>query len=183
MEAKRYRVFYGGRHDLNIVGIRSVARQNRFDDMIVVFSRHDSQWLCWAFPSTTDPGAYYLERPVNKNGTAILAPGQYRSAYAIGKHRGKYDALVQIRSVTVYRDDDRDNRLDTGQVTETGLFGINIHQAMRDAEASLVDRFSAGCQVFRHSADFDIFMSMARAGAAAYGNAFTYTLLDEADLQ
>lgn len=182
MEAKGYRVFRGGRHDLNIVGIRSAARPNRFDDLIVVFSRHRG-WLFWAFPATTDPGAYYLERPINDDGTAILAPGQYRSAYAVGKHRGQYDALVQVRPVTVFRDKNRDRRMDTDQLTATGLFGINIHRATKDGEAEIVDRFSAGCQVIQNPADFDILMAMARAGASAYGNAFTYTLLDEADLK
>jgi len=182
MEAKGHRIYRGGRHDLNIVGIRSAAHPNRFDDLITVFSRHQD-WLFWVFPATTDPGAYYLERPVNGEGTAILAPGQYRSAYAIGKHRGQYDALIQVRPVTVFRDKNRDRRVDTDQLTATGLYGINIHRAMRDGEAENVDRFSAGCQVIQNPADFDILMAMARAGADAYGNAFTYTLLDEVDLQ
>lgn len=181
MKAKGYRIYRGGRHDLNIVGIRSSARPNRFDDLITVFSFHNG-WLFWVFPATTDPGAYYLEQPINEDGTAILAPGQYRSAYAIGKHRGQYDALKQVRPVTVFRDKNRDRQVDTDQLTATGLFGINIHRAAKAGEPESVDRFSAGCQVIQNPDDFDIFMAMARAGANAFGNAFTYTLLNEADL-
>lgn len=182
MEAKGYRIYRGGRHDLNIVGIRSLAYPNRFDDLIVVFSRHNN-WLFWVFPATTDPGDYYLERPINEDGTAILAPGQYRSAYAIGKHRGQYDALKQVRPVTVFRDKNRDSRVNTGQLTATGLFGINIHRAAKTGEPDSVGKFSAGCQVIQSPSDFDILMAMARAGADAHGNAFTYTLLEEVDLQ
>lgn len=182
MKTKNYRIYRGGRHDLNIVGIRSAAHPNRFDDLITVFSFHHG-WLFWAFPATTDPGAFYLEKPINEEGTAILAPGQYRSAYAIGRHRGQYDALLQVRPVTVFRDKNRDRKIDSDQLTATGLFGINIHRAAKKGEPESVDRFSAGCQVIQNPADFDILMAMARAGADAYGNAFTYTLLDEADLR
>ncbi len=183
VEAKGFKVFRGGPHDLNIVGIRSAAaRLDQFDDLITVFSRHQNQWLYWAFPATTDPGAHYLEHPINEAGTAILAPGQYRGAYRIGKHRGEYLALVQARPVTVFRDKNRNRQVDTGQITETGLFGLNIHRAAWDGKSTVVGAWSAGCQVIQSSLDFDIFMAMANAGKAAYGNAFTYTLIEETDL-
>ena len=181
MESKGDRVFRNGRHDLNIVGIRSVAKPDRFDDCISVFSMHGGEWLFWSFPATTDPGVAYLKNPINKSGTAILAPGQYRSAYRIGKHRGKYDALIQSRPVTVFRDGNMDGHIDPWRNAETGIYGINIHMSTA-GEADFVGKHSAGCQVFKNGHDFEIFMAMARAGAAKFGNAFTYTLLEEVDL-
>jgi hypothetical protein len=118
-----------------------------------------------------------------KMGTAILAPGQYRAAYKIGKHHGKYDALVQAKPITVFRDRNRDNRLDVKDaVTDTGMFGINIHHATRKGKSENVEKWSAGCQVIQDSNDFDVFMSLARAGRERFGNCFTYTLLDEKDI-
>ena len=55
-------------------------------------------------------------------GTAILAPGQYRGAYQIGKQRGRYKALTQRTEVTVYRDPDKNETLDVQENrTETGF--------------------------------------------------------------
>ncbi|MFH1984758.1 MAG: hypothetical protein ABIL58_23200 [Pseudomonadota bacterium] len=182
MDAKGYTVFRGGRHDLNIVGIRSPNREaNRFDDMVAVFASHQNRWLFWAFPATTDPGSHWLQNPMSTLGTAVLAPGQYRSAFRIGKHQGKYDALVQAAPLTVFRDDDRNNKIDAGGKSETGWFGINIHCAAWQGESVLVDKWSAGCQVLASWSDFEIFMAIARSGAR-FGSTYTYTLLDEAEL-
>lgn len=184
MDAKGYKVFRGGRHDLNIVGIRSPERRaGQFDDLITVFARQSNEWLFWAFPATTDPGSYWLERPMAKMGTAILAPGQYRGAFQIGQHQGKYEALVQASPLTVHRDADRDTELDTDGQTETGMFGINLHCAAWKGESVQVGKWSAGCQVIASWFDFEILMAMARAGARAYGDSFTYTLLDATDVQ
>ena len=38
-------------------------------------------------PSTTDPGTYYREDPMNVRGTAVMQPEQYRGVYKIGRPR------------------------------------------------------------------------------------------------
>ena len=58
---------------------------------------------------------------------------------------------------------------------------VNIHKAGRDS--SQVDKWSAGCQVFKNEGDFNEFMTTIRTGAARFGNKFTYTLLERADLE
>jgi len=112
-------------------------------------------------------------------GTAILAQGQYVNAYQIGMHQGKYKALVQMAPVTIMRDYDRNARLDflNGR-KDTGIFGINIHRAMAKGKTKVIDKFSAGCQVFQNASDFNEFMSMCDNHSSLYGNRFTYTLLD-----
>jgi hypothetical protein len=170
-------------YGLNLVGIRSQSTgPNQFDDLLAVFHRRLGIWNSIVIPVTTDPGLYWLENPMNVNGTAILKPGQYAGAFAIGKHQGKYDALVQRQPLTVIRDYDRDAELDlsTGR-EETGLFGINIHCAKWEGESTLVDKWSAGCQVVASWWDFQILMLICRAAERRHGNAFTYTLLTEAD--
>ncbi len=42
----------------------------------------------------------------------------------------------------------------------------------------IVDKFSAGCQVFANASDFEFFLELAEQHAKLYGNKFTYTLLD-----
>jgi hypothetical protein len=171
-------------YELNIVGVRNNSTiSNRFDDALVVFYRAPQggvlKWHVERFAITTDPGTYWLNNPSYESGTAILKPGQYRNAYQIGLHRGKYEALVQRRPVTILRDYDRDAVLDFFNGTEYyGLFGINIHRANASGTSESIEKYSAGCQVFADAEDFSLFMQLCKKHAQLYGNAFTYTLFD-----
>ena len=183
MKSRGHTVFDGTRGiDLNIVGIRSASRKSgQFDDWITAFWNSGSGWTFHAWPATTDPGAKYMTSPlkaVRRKGTAILKAGQYRSAYKIGKHRGKYTALVQVGRVTVYRDNNRDLTLDMGD-EEAGHFGINIHRAHWRDVLQEIGGHSAGCQVFQDPRDFAEFMGIVRKSARTYGDRFTYTLLED----
>lgn len=174
---------FKGEYNLNLVGIRSAdAQANTFNDTLCVLFETGGQTVLMQFAITTDPGLYYRENPVNVKGSAILKPGHYPKCWAIGLHRGKYPALVQRGSVTVYRDADKDESLDIDGQTESGWFGINLHHAEPDGYTLQVDKWSAGCQVFADLADFNLVMALAAKSAKLYGNAFSYTLLSEADL-
>ena len=186
MKRKGYKVFSSGRWNLNIVGVRSaISVPNSFDDRLYVFFRdHSDEWQQLCFQITCDPGHYHLQNPSRVAGTAVLKEGQYRGAYAIDKHRGRYDALCQrLGKVSVYRDADRDAvvEMDPDSVEE-GFWGINIHKSGK-ISSTQVDRWSAGCQVFSHSHEFDVFMSLCRLSEKMYGNSFTYTLLNEQELR
>lgn len=173
-------------YELNIVGIRSaITRPNRFDDEIHVFFKTSGlNWEYHRFKATTDPGTYWLKHPMNLSGTAILAEGQYRNAYKLGLHRGKYLALVQIGRVTVIRDFNRNNKLDFFNGTKrNGYYGINIHRASITGTTKSVDKYSAGCQVFSNISDFNHFLSMCKKHRSLYGNKFTYTLIDQRMLE
>lgn len=175
MRAKGYTVYDDGR--LNIVGIRLDHEiSNKFDDTLVVFSGTDG----WFMPCTTDPGSYYAQNPMHKYGTAVLAPGQYVDCYGIGLHQGKYEALVQVKPVTVFRDANCDSGIDY-EHPETGMFGINIHRANAVVRSQQVDKWSAGCTVVADPDDFSFLMKLARVHCDTYGNRFTYTLMEEKD--
>lgn len=166
--------------ELNIVGIRSnYNKPNVFDDSIhVLFTDSTGHQQVLSWPVTTDPGTYWLQNPMNTQGTAVLKPGQYVGSHALGMHRGQYLALVQVRPVTVIRDFNRDGRADyqTGR-EETGLFGINIHRALASGSTKYIDSHSAGCQVFANAEHFAIFLQLIERHKELYGNNFTYTLL------
>ncbi len=183
MQNKEYTVFENPiGHDLNIVGIRTAGMTaNRFNDWITVFYIFDQNWNFFAFPATTDPGTFYRQNPVNVKGTAVLKPGQYRGAYKIGRHKN-YKALQQQKPVTVYRDANRDEILDTsGMEEETGMFGINIHHANAFRPSMVVGKWSAGCQVFQDPNHFSFLLTLCERGHEKFGNSFTYTLLQEDD--
>ena len=78
-------------YQLNIVGMRSKStNSNRFDDEIHVFyKKPNGKWNYHIYPATTDPGTFWLSNPSYPQGTAILAQGQYKNAYAIGLDKGK----------------------------------------------------------------------------------------------
>lgn len=168
-------------YQLNIVGVRADSNiPNKFDDKMYVFWNSENGWQGKYFTVTTDPGTYWLNNPMQKEGTAILKQGQYINSHKIGLHQGKYKALTQQKPVTVIRDYDRNALLDFNNGKEdTGLFGINIHRANAVGTTKNIDKYSAGCQVFENADDFAKFLELAEKHNTMYGNNFTYTLVDE----
>ena len=176
-------VIYDQPFQLNIVGVRNAESQpNKFDDQLYVFYKDENwNWVLKEYPITTDTGTFWLLNPMSNLGTAMLKEGQYIDAYKQGLHKGQYTALVQEKPVTTYRDYDRNAVFDFGQRETTGNYGINIHKAGADSQN--VDKWSAGCQVFQKSEDFQEFMQLTDKHKANFGNKFTYTLLDERALE
>jgi len=169
-------------YDLNIIGIRNSVPgtevTNLFDDLMTVSYKLNDSWVYREWPITTDPGKRAVTNYQNRQGVARLLPGQYRSSYAIGLHKGEYQALRQIKEVKVYRDANRDMVFNENKVQE-GLFGINIHKAGTDTK--FVENWSEGCQVFKRLQDFNEFMRICKEASKIHGNGFTYTLLESKD--
>lgn len=158
----------------HFVGIRSRANiPNKFDDL---FGIVDGEKIMW-YSSTTNPGTHWLKNLMNKAGTALLKCGQYANGWKIGMHQGKYEAFVQNTPVTVFRDKNLDDIAEETAITETGYFGINIHRTNdKGIVSSLIDKWSAGCQVLNNPADFK---SLLESAKATKRSSFTYTLLKE----
>lgn len=182
---KGYAYFTEGAYNLNIIGVRASGAQitNSFDDiLLLIYKTPTGLWARQIYQITTDPGYFYMANPVNRKGTAILVPGQYRGAYEIGIHRGKYQALCQRKVVKVYRDNNKNKIYDWDPATlDEGLFGINIHKA--GLASKRVDTWSAGCTVFAVDQQFKSFMNYCHKQIEyGHGNKFTYTLLKEDEL-
>lgn len=190
VKAKGYKWFTGENYDVNIVGVRNAATggvvTNKFDDcMTVSYKDEDGNWNFHCFECTTDPGKHWVENLLNKDGVAVLKEGQYRGSHMIRKHRGVYDALCQKAPLKVYRDGDKDNVYDLlEENVKEGIYGINIHRATaREGGKSVqVDKWSAGCQVIASNDDFKLFMEIMYKAKAAWGNSFTYTLINSNDI-
>lgn len=186
-DKKGYAYFKTGVYNLNIIGVRSNKTNevtNTYDDCLVVIFNTTNGWKKYIYTITTKPGLKYMEHPTNIKGTAILAPGQYRGAYAIAKHNGKYDALCQRnKPVKVYRDNNCNRVYDYNpKIMDVGMFGINIHRSNEFFTRGSIDGYSAGCQVFNDPREFFSFMSIVKKSAKIFGNCFTYTLVNESDL-
>ena len=174
-------------YDVNIIGVRNNAPSiadkvtNVFDDHLTLSFKDESlNWQSYCWMGTCDPGKKGVMEFHNNKGVARLVPGQYRGVWKIDTHQGKYDALCQRNgNVTVWRDANRDLLFEE-KVTDTGMFGINIHKAGTDS--TWVENWSEGCQVFKRVKDFDSFMSICRKASKIHGNKFSYTLLESTDI-
>jgi len=185
MSSKGYDFFTKGDYNLNIIGFRNPNLiANSFDDTLGLYYKENGEWVIKCYPITTDAGTYWLQNPMNINGTAILVPNQYSSVYSIRKHLNQYDALCQTNGVVeTYRDNDKDKILDMKKETITkGMYGINIHRSNPYTESAEVGKWSAGCQVFKKVTDFNEFMKICYKSKELWGNRFTYTLLLESDV-
>lgn len=186
IEGMGYSFFTKGNYNVNIIGVRNpnlVA--NSFDDTMICAYKVKDQWVLKEWQITTDAGTYWLENPLNVKGCALLVPNQYRGVYKIDKHRNKYYALCQRNGeVEVYRDDTKDEILDFDDATKQwGYFGINIHRSNPYSESKNVDKWSAGCQVFKKVDDFNEFMTICNKAREEWSNSFTYTLIKQEDLK
>jgi hypothetical protein len=160
-------------YPLHFVGVRSNAdKPNEFDDLFGIIHNNTLRW----FSCTTNPGTHWLKNLLNPKGTALLKPNQYVDTWALGKHQGKYEALVQVLPVDVFRDKNLNLKSEETAVIDRGLFGINIHRANENFASKFIDKWSAGCQVLNNPADFKALMDLVKASGQ---KRFTYTLLKE----
>lgn len=184
-EKMNYTFFNSGQFNLNVFAIRSNNRvSNKFDDYVcLAYKDERDKKIVKVYDATTDPGSYYLENPMNVDGTAIVVPGQYSKSHTLGLHKGQYEALVQRGIIKVYRDNNKDNILDLDplSIRSGSGYGINIHRATpnKGKKSTQIDRWSAGCSVIAAKDDFDEFISIVKKSIPLYGNSFTYTLFTE----
>jgi hypothetical protein len=178
-----YAIFTDYNYDLNLIACRSPSRVSGvFDDVFHVIYRMGDRYIQESYPCTTDAGLYWMHNPSRVEGTAILVAGQYRGVYKLDLHAGKYLALCQRNgSVSVYRDNNRDDALDMDpQTIQTGRFGINIHRAHSQYDVEEVGRYSAGCVVIKDGGDFDRLIALAKKQRDTLGyDTFSLTLLED----
>ncbi|MEH2067896.1 MAG: peptidoglycan-binding domain-containing protein [Nostoc sp.] len=166
MLSKNYRIFTN-RSEYNIVYIEGLNADgtlnndtpNEFNDLrLVIEVIDDVPRIIGQWQATSEPGSYYTYHPMNPDGAARIAFGQYR-AWAVGIHGNAepHEALVQVGSVTVCRDFNKDFKR-TGDKLDTGIFGVNQHWGY-DYPANNINNASAGCLVGRSRTGHREFMS------------------------
>jgi hypothetical protein len=153
---KQYNIVYIEGADAN--GIPNDDAFNQWNDRRILIEivsgtpKIVGNWL-----ATTEPGDWYTQHPMNPEGAARIAFGQYK-AWQVGIHGTleRHEALVQCMAVKVYRDRNKDGRR-TGDSIDEGLFGINQHWGY---DMRQVGRASAGCLVGQSSQSHKDFMQL-----------------------
>lgn len=172
-----------GIYELNIVGIRNDnAVPNSFDDTICVLFKDEYQDdVLVAFSCTTDPGLYWLQHPMNVEGCAIMKEGHYEDVYKIGLHRG-YQALQQVGKIWYVRDNNKDATLDFQTKDEIfAIIATNIHHAALPETATVINKWSAGCQVINKG--WQEFIDLCdKSRTITRKNRFSYTLININDV-
>ncbi|WP_293134732.1 hypothetical protein [Microcoleus sp. bin38.metabat.b11b12b14.051] len=156
MKAQKYQIFRG-KDELNIIYVEGMNidgtlnndSPNHFNDvrMIIDFD-NEVPAIIDRWQATTEPGYHYTDRPMNPDGAARIAFGQYRS-WQIGIHgmSEPHESLIQVAPVPVHRDYNRD-MMRTGDDIFEGNFGINQHHGY-DHPQNDIYTASAGCLVGR----------------------------------
>ncbi len=172
-------------YNLNYIGIRDVGGQ--WNDKFVLMWRYKGEWSIVIWSGTTDPGAYYLDKPLNVKGTAIMVEGQHRGLYGMGKHRGRYKALQPVKKVGVHRIpkgvDYADIRDLSDLPIDIGWHGTNSHRAHTSVEVAKIGRYSAGCQVSLNHSEYLNALYLWEQGFKNWGKTLTYTLLNITDFE
>jgi hypothetical protein len=133
----------------NFDGFIAVRCSEVFDNKASDFMFYvRNQEILEALPCTTRAGDYWVMNPISYGGitgTAVLAEGIYPKVWE-GRLTNRFGfgslpELVQVRPVSIYRDGNKDKKIDRTAL-QSGLFGINAHQ---QGWAFAVDNWSAGC--------------------------------------
>lgn len=184
MSDKGHTIFQGDKspYNLNYVGIRDIGGQ--WNDQFNLLWKYKGVWSCVSWMGTTDPGAFYLKKPLNVKGTAIIPEGQHRGLYKLGKHRGRYECLVPARELGVWRIpkgwdyNDIDKLADLA--LDMGWHGTNSHHAHTEFEVSKIGRYSAGCQVTLNYMEYMMALYLWKQALKQWGT-LSYTILNIKD--
>ena len=169
MQAKRYQISIGAKN-FNIVYVEGMSENlalnndppNEFNDVrMVIEIVKGVPTIVGKWEGTTEPGTHYTMNPMNPNGAARIAFGQYKS-WQVGTHFGSgsdpHEALVQVQDVSVFRDFNKD-MIRTGDKLFTGKFFINQHWGF-DLPRNNIGLAGAGCLVGRTRAGHREFMKI-----------------------
>ena len=98
--------------------------------------------------ATTQPGLSFIQNPINPNGAANIAFGQYK-AWGMGYLREKIPALVQRAPLRIYRDKNKNGIRDIEDFLEVGISSLYQAAFSSTKIPSNVQRQSAGDLVGR----------------------------------
>lgn len=171
----------------HIIGIRSSKDEpNKFDD---VFNLMFGEKLILTTTGTTNPGTPVLKGgyvKYNSDGAAVVQADRiYYGVWKYRKHQGKIPALCQwwegkTQPITIFRDNDNDDKSEEIGKKTTGYYGINFHPDQYDLNVDTrndereIGLWSAGCQVCNNFAEYHKIIEFTRNQGTV-----TYTILNE----
>jgi hypothetical protein len=143
--------FNGFPQDFWILGVQSEEDTfNVFDDKFYIFK---GQQFIMVTSGTTNAGKNGLMNydDYNSEGVAVIKTNEfYYNVWKFGLHKGKMEALKQVRPFLISRDGDKDQKIEEG-LSIPVICGINFHANTYDFDIKEVKKFiggwSLGCQV------------------------------------
>lgn len=157
------------------------------DARFVIEFKNGVPVIAGRWEATTEPGRYYTMNPMNINGAARIAFGQYR-AWRVGTHlAGRpsgHEALVQVGEITVHRDLNKDGQRSGDKTFNGSGFGVNQHWG-GDSPTNDIGRWSAGCLVGRMKQGHREFMTLCKSDPRYQSNksySFLTTVIPGDDL-
>lgn len=179
VQKHNFKVFETGDMNINIIGVRHPNQiPDIFNDYLHILWKQDETWVQYKFTCTLNPGIYFLNSPMRKDGTAIVKhPQQIRNGLKKGYHKGKYECLVQNKPFQVWRDNNKDDVIN--EFNDSISWGIQIHRANAKFKSKRVHKWSAGCTVLQDPLEYDIFMAIINKSIEKNPTwkFFTYTII------
>lgn len=152
----------------NADGRPNADKHNEFNDRRIVLRRDTAgrPVVLHNVVATTEPGADATNNPPKPEGAARIAFGQYK-AWRVGFHKAshpappKHLALVQVGTLKVHRDKNKDGKRTGDKLFSGDGFGINQHHG-NNAAVTDIKSHSAGCLVGRSVDEHKAFMTLVK---------------------
>lgn len=184
---------------INFFAVRNIVTDNTFNDSLYIYWKEGDEFKCVTTNGfTTKPGPKFIlgqSSDNNPKGAAILKEGWQKDIWHVGVHRpndlpprsylalrstvGATKPTVITRDNTQYGKGGTDYELRVfSDKTYVGYFGINFHKS-GTASSSVVNGWSAGCQVFKVKSEFDEMLNMAQHATNSGQKTFSYFLTNK----
>ncbi|MBC1221192.1 hypothetical protein GNF10_03335 [Nostoc sp. UCD121] len=193
MESKNYEISVGAKmyniiyvEGMNEDGTINNNAPNVFNDRrMVIEVINGIPKIVGNWESTTEPGKYYTDNPMNSKGAARMQLGQYK-AWVVGTHgtAEPHEALVQVGDITVYRDFNKDFKR-TGDKPDTSDNFYISQQWGYDNPTNDIKYASAGALVGRTRQGHKDFMAIIKQDKRYVANpkyTFYTTIISGEDL-
>ncbi|CAB4153028.1 hypothetical protein UFOVP611_43 [uncultured Caudovirales phage] len=150
---------------------------NVFDDKFYLF--HGETFIM-VTSGTTNAGKNGLLKynEYNPEGVAVIKTNEwYYDVWKFGLHRGKMEALKQVRPFLISRDGDKDQQIDEGKSLPV-ICGINFHantyNMANEEIKQIIGEWSLGCQVVNNTPKYNKIIEFVKPQKVV-----TYCLLKE----
>lgn len=171
-------------------GVPNADEFNKFNDRrLVIGITNGKPTLHMNVLATTEPGFEFTKNPMNPLGAARIAFGQYK-AWSVGIHNrtkpSAHEALVQVSTISVHRDLNKDGKRTGDKINVGSGFAINHHSGF-NADPNNIGKASAGCLVGRSTDEHKQFMKLVKTDPrfrdASRGYRYVSTVIAGDDLK
>lgn len=135
-----------------LLGVQSKGdAYNSFDDKMYLFKGESFIMVTTCTTNAGDEGQKNFHK-YNSKGVAVVPTNTwFYDLWANGMHKGKMEALVQVRPIELFRDNVKNNKIDEVQKQAPALVGINFHTCSYEKKSNYIGTkiggWSVGCQV------------------------------------